>query len=237
MAKLTPPQWDIICYAEQYWRENGFFPSFGEIATETGINPKEVEELVFDSLTKKHLEARGINWNQDRPTSESSSNASEKRNGRAKRLSDIQLAVVSTILNPADKRSVTAKLESLGVAPGTYAGWKKSKIFSDYMTSQGKALFDEFMPDMENALVSRAASGDVRAIKYAFEVNGRYRPQQGDELINVKFLIMQLIEVIQKHVKDPEVLRAIAYEIDGIQKGVNNNGDNPEIRAISAGGG
>lgn len=236
MAKLTPPQWDLICFSEQYWRENGFFPSFGELATETGMNPSEVESLIFDPLTKKHLEARGIDWKQDRPQSESK--ASERRNGRTKRLSDIQLAAAATILNPADKRSVTAKLESLGVSASTYAGWKKSKVFNDYMTSQGKALFDEFMPDMENSLISKATSGDVRAIKYAFEVSGRHRANQGEELVNVKMLIIRLIEVIQRHVTDPEKLQAIAKEIEAIQRGeVIQDGNNNETRPVLTSGG
>lgn len=229
--KLTGEQWDIICFAEQYWRENGFFPSFSEIAMEVKLPPGRVEELVFDPTTKKHLEIRGINWEIDRPQSESS--ASERRNGRAKRLSDIQLATVSTILNPADRRSISAKLESLGVPAGTYAGWKKSKIFMDYMNSQGNALFGEFMPEMENALVKNAAAGDIKAIKYAFEVSGRYRPNQGEEIVNVKLLMIKLVEVIQRHVKDPRTLQAIAEDIQKIQGGMETNADDQQIRAIS----
>lgn len=233
--KLTSEQWDIISYAEQYWRENGFFPGFPEIIAETGFTSSEVEDILFDPLTKKHLEIRGIDWNIDRPKSESS--ASERRSGRTKRLSDIQIAVVSTILNPADKRSVSAKLESLGVPAGTYAGWKKSKPFMDYMTSQGEALFGEYMPDMHQALLKTATSGDVRAIKFAYEVSGRYRPNQGDDLVNVKMLIIQLIEVIQRHVTDPLTLQKIAQDIKVIQAGVEVNGNDGQAQIISSSGG
>lgn len=223
--KLSAEQWDIICFAEQYWRENGFFPSFPEIAQETGIPVNRLESIIFEPIVKKNLEIRGIDWNIDRPQGESK--ASEKRTGKAKRLSDIQLATVATILNPADRRSLTQKLESLGVSPGTYAGWKKSKVFMDYMNSQGSSLFGEFMPEMENVLVKKATEGNIPALKFAFEVSGRYRPNQGEDLVNVKMLIIQLIEVIQRHVKDPITLQAIANDIKAIQ-----DGSNSEIRSL-----
>lgn len=232
--KLTGEQWDIISFSEQYWRENGFFPSFGEIAIETQLSAREVEEIVFDELTQKHLSARGIDWKIDRPQSESS--ASERRSGRMKRLTDIQIATVSTILNPADQRSVSEKLEELGVPATTYANWKKSSVFSDYMKKQGEALFGEFMPDMEQALVKRATAGNIPALKFAFEVSGRYRPNQGEEQANFKMLMIRLIEIIQMHVKDPLTLQNIARDIKQLQSGVNQegaNGSNQQTRIIS----
>jgi hypothetical protein len=232
--KLTGIQWDLICYSEQYWRENGFFPSAGELSLELRITPKQVEEILFDELTKKHLKVRGIDWNIDRPNSDSK--ASDRRSGRAKRLSDIQIATVSTILNPADKRSVTAKLEALGVSPGTYANWKKSKVFMDYMNSQGESLFGEFMPDMHNSLIGQATKGNVQAIKFAYEVSGRYRPKQGEETANVRMIIIKLIEIIQRHVNDPMVLQAIANDVQAIQKGLEPNGQHNEIRSLPTSG-
>lgn len=234
--KLTTEQWEVISFSEQYWRENGFFPSFGEISMDTQLSAQEVEEIVFDELTQKHLSARGIDWKLDRPVSESS--ASEKRSGRMRRLTDIQIATVSTILNPADGRSVSQKLEDLGVAASTYANWKKSRVFADYMKRQGEALFGEFMPDMENALVTRAKNGNIPALKFAFEVSGRYRPNQGEEQANVKMLMIKLIEIIQLHVKDPLTLQNIARDIKTLQSGVEVggqqiNGNNDKVRVIS----
>ncbi len=216
-SKLNPTQWDLICYVEQYWRENGFFPSHGEIKLETHLTGDEIDMMVFgDELVKKHLKIRGIDPDRDRPSSES--RQSKNRKGRAKRLSDIQLATIALILNPADTRSVTDKLESLGVNPGTYAGWKKSKVFTEYMTQQGQSLFGEFMPDMDNALVSRATKGNLQAIKFAYEVSGRYRPQKDQSMQNVGLLLVKIVEVIQKHVRDPLIIQAIAEDVKNVQK-------------------
>lgn len=238
MAKSTKPQltgaqWDFICFAEQYWRENGFFPTFDELTQELNKSQREVEDILFNELVKKHLSVRGIDPRQTTPTEKTS--AGERRKGYAARLTDIQLATVATILNPADKRSVTAKLESLGVPPGTYAGWKKSKHFRDYMKSQGNALYEEFLPDMEQALIKSATAGDVRAIKFAYEVSGRYRPNQGTDVANVKMLIIKLIEIVQRHVNDPAVLANIAQDVQAISQGleVSDSGNDRQIRSLS----
>ena len=234
MAKprITAEQWDIICFAEQYWRENGFFPTLEELVEETNLPQNQVEDILFDELTKKHLEARGININQTTPPPDST--AASRRTGTRSRLTDIQLATVSTILNPADKRSLSAKLESLGVPAGTYAGWKKSKPFAEYMKSQANALYGEFLPDMEQALIKSAVAGDIKAIKFAYEVSGRYRPQQGEEMMNVKMLIIQLIEVIQRHVHDPLTLQNIAQDIQELQQNQRGqNGGNQQTRSLS----
>lgn len=229
--RLTPEQWDIISCSEEFWRGNGYFPSIEELAEDTRLTVKKVEEILFDPIVKKHLEIRGIDWNVNTPPLDSSSG--ERRKGKEARLSDIQLATAATLLNPLDKRTTKAKLESLGVAYGTYAGWKKNASFRNYMKSQGAALFDEYTPDMENALISQATSGDVRAIKFAFEVSGRYRPQQTEEIADVKLLMIQLIEIIQRHVTDPLTLQNIAQDVQALQQGAIVSGNNQQTRAIS----
>lgn len=203
----------MICFAEQYWRSNKCFPSFGEFASEFGLTQHEAMGELKDEIVRKHLTARGIDWNADTPTETS---ANSRRTGRAKRLSDIQIAAVSTILNPADRRSVNAKLESLGIPSSTYQGWKKSKLFMAYLTQQGEELFGENMPEVHNALTMRAIEGDTRAIKQLYEVSGRYRPGQSDNVANVKMMVIRLVEVIQRHVHDPQVLAAIAKEVQQI---------------------
>lgn len=228
-TKLTPLKWDIICFAEQYWRANKCFPSFGEFAAEFNMTQHEAMGELRDETIRKHLAARGIDWDQETPTETS---ANSRRTGRAKRLSDIQVAAVSTILNPADRRSVNSKLESLGIPASTYQGWKKSKLFMDYMTQQGEELFGENMPEVHNALTTRAIEGDTRAIKQLYEVSGRYRPGQNDNLNNVKMMIIKLVEVVQSHVTDPEVLQKIAADFHRITE---NEMSGVETQNISKG--
>lgn len=212
----------MICFAEQYWRTNKCFPSFGEFASEFGISQQDAMGELKNEVVRKHLTARGIDWEVETPTETS---ANQRRSGKAKRLSDIQIAAVSTILNPADRRSVNAKLEGLGIPSSTYQGWKKSKLFMAYMTQQGEELFGENMPEVHNALTMRAIEGDTRAIKQLYEVSGRYRPGQNENIQNVKMMIIRLVEVIQRHVTDPEILAAIAKDVQEITE---TNISNPQ---------
>jgi hypothetical protein len=213
MSKLSPEQWDIICYVEEYWRTNGSFPSEGDIGNELGFSTAKVKENLYTELVKKHITVRGIDWDKDTPDS---SPSSQRRTGKTRRLSDIQLAVANTLLNPMDRRPVSAKLEALGVTTATYAGWKKSSTFMRYMEAQSEMLYGEYTPDVSAKLTSLAAAGDMKAIKLFMEVSGRWRGTQSGETDNVKLVVVRLVEVIQKHVKDPLILQAIAEDIQAI---------------------
>lgn len=216
MSKLTEPQWDFICFCEQFWRENKCFPSEAEIRLELKIKALDVKAFLGNEIVKKHLTARGIDWHLETPTE---TKANENRSGRGRRLSDIQLAVASTILNPADRRSLTSKLESLGVSPATYAGWKKSKAFMDYMANQSEELFGEAMPEVHNMLAVKAQQGDAKAMKLFYEISGRWRGTQNEGTENVRMLIIKFIEILQKHIDDPAVMANIARDIQLIASG------------------
>lgn len=235
--KLEPDQWDIICFVEQYWRENSSFPSEGEIGAELGFSSVKVRDNLYTDIVKKHLDVRGIDWEKDKPTE---GEANQKRAGKARRLSDIQLAVANTLLNPVDRRPTNVKLESLGVTSATYAGWKKSKTFMAYMEEQSEMLYNEFTPDVNSKLTSLAAAGDMKAMKLFMEVSGRWRGTQGEDPSNVKLMVVKLIEVIQRHVKDPATLQAIAADIQMITTGQSIPvrgeliGGNAEARFVSS---
>lgn len=216
MSKLTTEQWDFITFADQFWRENKCFPDQAEISIGLQINRQRIMEFLGSELVQKHLTARGIDWHQDKPAE---TKANENRNGYSRRLTDIQLAVASTVLNPADRRPLAKKLETLGVSPATYNGWKKSKTFMNYMRTQSEELFGEAMPEVHNQLAIKAQQGDAKAMKLFYEISGRWRGVQGENQENIKLLIIKFIEVLQRHIEDPEVMAAIAKDIQAIAAG------------------
>ncbi len=58
-------------------------------------------------------------------------------------------------------------------------------------------------------------NGNINALKFYWEITGR---SQSPELVNVKMMMMKVIEAVQKHVKDPAVLAAIGEEIQQAQR-------------------
>lgn len=127
-------------------------------------------------------------------------------------LSPEQMAVVNSLLNLADKRSNSKKLEACGVSPATFANWKKDPIFLNYWRERAESLLGNSIGDVHIALIEAATAGDVGAIKLFYEITGRHVPGQ-QQAINVQATLVRAIEAIQKHVTDPAVLLAIANEI------------------------
>lgn len=222
---IEPDEWDFICFADQFWRENSAFPSDREIEEGTGFNATKTAIMLASELVQKHLNARGIDPDQTKNPQQSS--AGRKRKGPAGRLSDLQLAAVSSVLNPADSRSLERKLEVLGISPTTYNGWKNNPVFLKFLTSQGEMLFGENMPEVHNALTTRAVRGDIRATKLLYEVTGFYRPNQQDVQSDTKMMVIRLIEILQKHVKDPVILQAIAEDIQMVQSSIQAASSSP----------
>src|SRR3569623_780779 len=135
-------------------------------------------------------------------------------------LSAEQMAVVNSLLNLADKRSNTKKLQACGVAPATLANWKKDPVFLNYWRERAETLLGNSIGDVHLALIESATAGDVSAIKLFYEITGRHTPGQ-QQAVNVQATLIRAIEAIQKHVTDPKILLAIANEIQdaGIIKG------------------
>jgi hypothetical protein len=68
---------------------------------------------------------------------------------------------------------------------------------------------------MKVALAANAEKGDLNSIKYAFEVTGEYNPAR-ENAIEVQAVLAQVIEVLAKHVHDPETLGKIGFELSAI---------------------
>lgn len=123
-----------------------------------------------------------------------------------------QLAVANSILNLADKRSITKKLQDFGVSAAKYGNWKKNPSFNSYLRERSEQLLGDSIADVHLALIDSATSGDVQAIKLLYEITGRHT-QNSKQEVNVQMMLVGVLEAVQKHVRDPEILKAIASEI------------------------
>lgn len=203
----TADEYNVIWAVEQFYKENKYFPGTKTVAELTTLPQDDVSIILDSSIVKKYFESLGIDSNA----------APLAKRGELKknqtRLTDKQLAVAEVILNLMDKRNHTAKLTSLGVNPTTYQGWMSSKTFSDYMTKRSKDMFGEAMPLAKEALLRKVMRGDTGAIKLYFEMTGEYSKNQSESNQDFKMLVLRLIEILQKHIKDPKVLQIVAEEI------------------------
>lgn len=205
-GKPTVDEWNVIYATEQFYKENRYFPGTKVLVELTELTKENISEILGSSLVQKRFEILGIDVNSV-PLAK---HGELKKNQT--RLSDKQLAVAETMLNPMDKRNHTEKLRSLGVPATTYQGWMSNKVFSDYVSKRAEDMFGGSMYLAQEALVRKVMRGDTGAMKLYFEMTGKYK-NQAESNQDFKMLVLRLIEILQKYIKDPQTLQLVAEEI------------------------
>lgn len=133
----------------------------------------------------------------------------------SKPLSAEQLAAANLLLDFSDHRSQAAKLRSLGIPTTKYQNWLRIPAFQEYITYRAEYLLNNTTHEAHTALLKNVQRGNQKAIEFLYEITGRYsRNSQATQ--DLALIMVRLVEVIQRHVKDPETIRAIATEFNEI---------------------
>lgn len=192
MDPLTVSEIRLVNRVEQYWHLNRAFPPDDFFEDRSILNKPAFQ---------KAMAARGISM-LDSETG----------------LSKEQMAAILTVTNYLDKRSQSTKLKSLGITNQQWQGWIKDPKFRTYLHSISSDSFNDALHTAHEGLMKKVESGDVNAVKFYMEVTGRYTENSG-QIENMKIIIAKLIEVIQRRIKDPELLRAISTDFNTVLTG------------------
>ena len=189
----------VINWIEEWWLRKDSFPPVGAFK-------EHWPEFILDSSLKnelflKALDNRGIRISAQDDT-----------------LTNEQLAGIAVIANFRDTRSSTAKLRSLGITWTKWQGWMKDRHFRDFLKDLAGFNFKESMDVVQAGLLRSAEKGNVDAIKFYLEITGEYT-QESQEVVNLKMVLARVLEAVQIHVKDPNVLRNIATDFERILSG------------------
>ncbi len=207
MAKLTrqPSAQEIeyITHVEQWWHEHKRFPAPIISAEILKVSRKEIETLGTSSVVKTMLDNRGIPLTTT-PASE---------------LSPEQLAAANTYLNLADPRPLNTKLKELGISVIRFNGWMKGRTFGKYIRERAEDLLDEGMPFAHRELMNKVMHGNMDAIKFYYQVTGRYTGAPSIDAQNIGLTVQRLLEAIQIEVSDPELIQRIAGRFQTITTG------------------
>lgn len=197
---LSMLELQVINWVEQYWNEHGKFPPVGTIRSRFPDGPDVLErESVRVAMANRGI---SVPIGDEFPTE----------------LTQEQLACVSVILDWSDRRSHSAKLKSMGVTATKWAGWMKNSIFRDYVHSLSTRNLEDALHVAHEGLVNATSKGSVEAIKYYMELTGRYTADSG-QMANFKVMVQRMVESIQRHVKDQDVIRLIAADFEVIMRG------------------
>lgn len=121
---------------------------------------------------------------------------------------------LQVLTDPSDGRSLKQKLDSLkphGVTYAKYRAWLKNSTFRAYVNS----VTEDMLSNNHDALVQLerlAGEGDLGAIKYKLEMNGRYNPGQQQQ-IDLMAVLSKTLDIISRHIRDPEALQGIAQDM------------------------
>lgn len=188
-------------FEQLYW-ENGHLPTV-EFVYEKMNHAMPLEQIQAHSETeefKKKLLAKGI--------------ATDTISHEV--LTPEQIVIANAALNIFDKANFRLTLETLGVTLTQYNSWLRDPAFQNYMKRRGEALFAGSDHVAYKALVQAAQNGDTKAATTLLEMKGKYAKNINMNL-NVEAVVVKLIEIIAKHVHDPEVLEAISLEIEQLE--------------------
>lgn len=190
----------VMPWFEAYWVKNKSYPKRDTIEQEFGLTQVQISEMESSKLFLKSLERRGI----------AEPSVVDPFSGKPLGLTDRQLAAIAILTNYHDTRAPAARLSILGVSEQELQGWMNNEIFRSELTQRADEAFDHVGVDATVNLARHVKNGNLNAIKFYYEVTGR---AQSPEEVNVKQVLNVIIEAVQKHVKDPTILKAIAEEV------------------------
>ena len=188
----------MMPWFEDYWVKNKRYPETGTIMQHFGLSFEEVVFINSQTMWLKCLDRRGI----------------RRPNVDADFLSPKQQGAIALITNFHDKRSKEVKLAMLGCSLEEYNGWMNDPTFKSALNARTDEILNHINVDANVGLAQLVQANDFRAIKFYFEITGQ---ASSPEAINVKQTMQILIEAVQKHVKDPSVLQAIAAEVNQVR--------------------
>jgi hypothetical protein len=116
------------------------------------------------------------------------------------------------ICQPLTNEPLSRRLKKAGISQTEYNNWMRDPIFSGLVREQTEAIIKGSQHLAHEALIKGLDKGDLNAVKYYNEMTGRYNPAK-EQQADIAVVLTQVIEIIQRNVKDPAVLQAIARDM------------------------
>lgn len=198
---LSDDALEIITYMEQFYWENGKVPSEEILSQTLEIELFDVRKVLIKDEVIEALKSRGV--------------AVEFRK-KERVLTPKQVVLVNMLLNVGDKASLRQKLELIQVTQVQYNAWLRDPAFQGYLKMRTEQMFQFADHDAYKSLVQAVQEGDVPAMKLFFEMRGIYNPRVTVD-INIETVVLKVVEVVTRHIKDPYVLEAIARDIEKLE--------------------
>lgn len=202
---------DAVYFIERHHNTAGVVPADDDIIEYLkwtkgykGLPVTVIDYLKDNALFKRSMEARGIVCNYgDGPLNQ------------VQELTQKQMAAVAVMLNLVDRRSDEKKLRDIGVSTEEWSAWMQNVTFTEYIRERTEVLVANSVHEAHMGLMRGVRQGNTASIKLYYELTGRYNPNEENN-VNIRLLLGQVLEAIQKHVRDPATLNQLAVEMSKI---------------------
>jgi hypothetical protein len=194
-------QREAVLFIEKHHSTTGAMPEDDDIIEylrflKFKINSLHIDELKENELFQASMRSRGLNLD-------------------SRKLTQRQMAAASAMLNLTDRRSDEKKLRDIGVSTEEFSNWLQDNMFAEYMRQRSEVMISNSIHEAHMGLMRGVRQGNTASIKLYYELTGRYNPNE-EQQVNIRILIAKMLEVIQKHVRNPETLNALAVEFSQI---------------------
>lgn len=180
-------------WVENFWNVEKRFPFPEEFMKQYYLTPEALEALLVNPLFRRSCEARGID-----------------RNFWDRGFSARQQATITVLANIGDGKSRAEKLAMLGVSEKELEGWERIPAFRDTVAARVKENLGNFDTEAYSALGRNILSNNQRAIEYYLRLTGK---DENQELVDLRRVLKVIQNSVERHVKDPAVLSAIAEDL------------------------
>jgi hypothetical protein len=191
---LSGKEKELINFYELQWHLRHTVPTIEEVAKQINQSQVSVNYYLQRRQVVKALEDRGIPFRQHTQTD----------------LTATQVAAAVTMSNFADERSNADKLDQLGINPTTYYAWLNDPQFKNLVESLADQNLANIRPTAIGELTKKINAGDWNAVRYYLDVTGAAKSTEAPQ---TEQLLQAFVEVIQRHVKDPQLILAIAQDL------------------------
>lgn len=215
-AEISPKEYEFLIWCEQFFKVASKLPDQGTAAT-FGFPLALYNKAIKNSVVNKGLMERGIT---PFATLDADGNVPQVLTPR-------QLQAADLILDRMDNRSRKKKLADIGVSTLVWNAWLHDEVFNDYLRRRGEQVLQINSHEAHLSLVENVQRGDLASIKYFNEITGRYvpvTPNSGkDAGVDVRQILMRVMEIIQIEVQDQAVQEKIANRLIALAEGEAKN--------------
>ncbi len=134
-----------------------------------------------------------------------------------------QETFLQAYLNPLNLLTPQVLAKRMKISQSELAGWMNQKEFAHAMKVKSEENLQKFIPLADAALGQLVQQGDMKAITFVNQLTGRLDPNARQQL-DVPSLLLQVQDIILRHVLDPVVKRNIARELIALASGQSHLG-------------